>query len=105
MSAYEPQPAEKQQIWARLSPEILDRPVSAARRRHGAIKDVKARPVPWLVGRFRRSIQARAAGLPDYLDFHKARELDRNHLSRYEHGEVPSLQLPGKRKSLLRIVQ
>ncbi len=43
--------------------------------------------------------------LDDYLDFHKARELDRNHLSRYEHGEVPSLQLPGKRKSLLRIVQ
>ncbi len=41
----------------------------------------------------------------DYLDFHKARELDRNHLSRYEHGEVSSLQLPGKRKSLLRIVQ
>jgi hypothetical protein len=43
--------------------------------------------------------------LDDYLDFHKARELARNHLSRYEHGEVPSLQLPGKRKPLLRIVK
>ncbi|MEE9383752.1 MAG: helix-turn-helix domain-containing protein, partial [Nannocystaceae bacterium] len=41
------------------------RRLKAARRRHGASNDLKGRPVPWLAGRFRRSIQALAAGLPD----------------------------------------
>ncbi|MEE9383748.1 MAG: hypothetical protein V3V08_10070, partial [Nannocystaceae bacterium] len=40
------------------------RRLKAARRRHGASNDLKGRPVPWLAGRFRRSIQALAAGLP-----------------------------------------
>jgi hypothetical protein len=42
--------------------------------------------------------------LDDYLDFHKAQERARNHLSRYEDGEVPTLELPGRRKPRLRMV-
>ncbi len=43
--------------------------------------------------------------LDDYLEFHKACELKRNHLSRYESGKVPDLKLPLRREPLLRVVQ
>ncbi len=43
--------------------------------------------------------------LDDYLDFHKTRELERNHLSRYDKAKVPDLELPGQRKPLLRLVK
>jgi hypothetical protein len=43
--------------------------------------------------------------LDDYLEFHKARELERNHLSRYEHGELPALDIPRVPKPRLRLVK
>jgi len=43
--------------------------------------------------------------LDDYLKFHKACELERNHLSRYESGEVPDLKLPLRREPFLRVVK
>jgi hypothetical protein len=43
--------------------------------------------------------------LDDYLDFHKARELERNHLSHYDKARVPDLELPDQRKPLLRLVK
>jgi hypothetical protein len=43
--------------------------------------------------------------LDDYLDFHKTRELERNHLSRYDQARVPDLEIPGQRKPRLRLVK
>jgi hypothetical protein len=42
--------------------------------------------------------------LDDYLDFHRRRELHRNHLARYADAKAPALELPSQPRSRLRLV-
>lgn len=42
--------------------------------------------------------------IDDYLDFHRDRELHRNHLARYAGAKAPALTLPGKPQPRLRLV-
>ena len=42
--------------------------------------------------------------LDDYLDFHRRRELHRNHLSRYADAKPPQLQLPAQARPRLKLV-
>ena len=46
---------------------------------------------------------AASGDIDDYFDFHEARELQRNHLSRYANNKPPALARPGK--PLLRVVR